>query len=94
MKIHRQKDGQMRTFGKWSSNELKAEDYIHKCFPCPYKRQSSMLCFFTNTCEVKLQVKRAIEKAILHKLPIYWIQVLELSLHIICHDLLFVFQLW
>ena len=36
-----------------------------------------------------MQVKRAIGKATLHKLPIYN----ELSLHIILHDLLFVFQL-
>ena len=42
-----------------------------------------------------MQVKRAIEKAIIHKLPIYNdLQVLVLSLHIIFHDLLFVFQLW
>ena len=37
-----------------------------------------------------MQVKRAIEKAILQKLPIYNdLQVLVLSLHIIFHDLLF-----
>ena len=48
---------------------------------------------FTNTCEVTMQVKRAIVKAILHKLPILQIHVLVFSLHIIWHDLLFVFQL-
>ena len=49
----------------------------------------------TNTYEVVMQVKRAIGKATLHKLPIYVtnIHVLVLSLHIILHDLLFVFQL-
>ena len=40
---------------------------IHTCFLYPYKTQSSMLCFFTNTCEVTMQVilKRAIRKATL-----------------------------
>ena len=49
----------------------------------------------TNTCVVPMQVKRAIGKATLHKLPIYneYMIVLVLSLHIILHDLLFVFQL-
>ena len=39
----------------------------------------------SNTCEVTMQVKRAIGKAILHKLPIYneYMYVLVLSLHII-----------
>ena len=30
---------------------------IHNCFLCPYKRQSSMLCFLANTREVTMQVK-------------------------------------
>ncbi len=49
----------------------------------------------TNTYEVVMQVKRAIGKATLHKLPIYVtnIHVLVSSLRIILHDLLFVFQL-
>ena len=47
---------------------------IHKCFVCPYKKAelSSMfhcIQIFTNTCEVTVQIKRAIGKAILHKLP-------------------------
>ena len=39
----------------------------------------------SNTCEVTMQVKRAIGKATLHKLPIYneYMYVLVLSLHII-----------
>ena len=50
---------------------------IHKCFVCPYKKAelSSMFHYiqiFTNTCEVTVQIKRAIGKAILHKLPIYY----------------------
>ena len=55
-----------------SSLKLKT---IHKCFLCPYKRQSSMLCLiafrFSRVTEIMVQVKRAIGKAILHKLPIY-----------------------
>ena len=44
--------------------------------------------------EVTMQVKRAIGKAILHKLPnILNTRALMLSLHIILHELLFVFQL-
>ena len=45
-----------------------------------------MLCFFTNTCEVTKQVKRAIERALLHKLlkyNKYIIHVLVLRLNII-----------
>ena len=38
---------------------------IHKCFLCPYKRQSSLLCFIAT-----MQVKRDIGKIIIHKLPI------------------------
>ena len=45
----------------------------------------------TNTCEVTMQVKRAIGKATLHKLPIYNEYVL--CLYIMLGDLLFVFQL-
>ena len=48
---------------------------------------------FTNTCEVKMQVKRAIEKAILHKLRIYNEYVFVYSLCIILHVLLFVFPI-
>ena len=69
---------------------------IYKCFLCPYKRQSSMLCFiefrFSGIIKVTMQVKHAIGKATLHKLPIYneYMTVLVLSLRIILHDL-FVF---
>ena len=50
---------------------------------------------FMNTCEVPMQVKRAIGKATLHELPIYneYSHVIVLSLHIILQGLLFVFQL-
>ena len=45
---------------------------VHKWFLCPYKRQSSIAFrIFTNTCEVTLQVKRAIERAILCNLLIH-----------------------
>ena len=40
-----------------------------------------------NTFEVTMQVKRAVGKSTLHKLPIYN----EYMCHIILHDLLFVF---
>ena len=43
----------------------------------------------TNTCEVTMQVKRAIGKVTLHKLPIP-IHAIVLSLYNILHDLLFV----
>ena len=46
---------------------------------------------FTNTCEVTMQVNRAIGKAILQNYQYEY--VLVLSLYIILHDLLFVFQL-
>ena len=66
-------------YGKWQQcdhnfTSLKLKT-IHKCFLHPYKRQSSMLCFiafrFSRVTEVMLQIKRAIGKAILYKLPIY-----------------------
>ena len=47
----------------------------------------------TNTCEVTMQVKRAIGKATLHKLPIYNEYMRLCCLYIILDDLLFVFQL-
>ena len=51
-----------------------------------------MLCFsvfrFSRVTEVLVQVKCALGKAILHKLPIYNEYVLVLSLHIIWLDLL------
>ena len=74
----------MYTFGyDWLTLKLKT---IYKFFLCPYKRQSSMLCFiafrFSRVTEVMLQVKCAIGKAILHKR----IHLLVLSLHISLHD--------
>ena len=49
----------------------------------------------TNTCEVTMQIKLAIGKATLHKLPLYneYSPAIVLYLYIILHDLLFVFQL-
>ena len=43
---------------------------IHNVF-CPYKRQSSMLCFIAFRFPRTPVVKRAIGKAKLHKLPMY-----------------------
>ena len=48
---------------------------IHKCFLTHIKTELNAVLhciqLFTNTCEVTMQVKRAIVKAILHKLPIF-----------------------
>ena len=67
-------------------------------FSAPIKAELSAMLhriqISTNTCEVTMQVKRAIGKATLHKLPIYnELHAIVLSLYIILHDLLFVFQL-
>ena len=56
-------------------NSLKLK-IIHKCFLCSYKRQSSVLCFFAFRflripAWDTMQEKHAIERTILHKLPIY-----------------------
>ena len=48
---------------------------IHKCFLCPFKRHSLMLCFiafrFSRITGVTMQVKHVIGNSILHKLTIY-----------------------
>ena len=48
---------------------------FHQCFLAVYKAELNAMLhriqISTNTCEVTMQVKRAMGKAILHKLPIY-----------------------
>ena len=63
------------TISTWNIGYLKLKT-IHKCFLCPYKRQSWMICFiafrFSRTLvKSRFRQSKCCRKAILHKLPIY-----------------------